>query len=153
MRFSLKKTVTAAVIGAVSLSSLSACVISDDPYVNTAATAATAVGVVSLLLYAVNDGYYYDQDYNRMPRNYRPPHNVEVVRVNDIHEYRRQNPRPAPQQHRGTYQKQPAPHHQEYNLPKRNQPQVQQPRRQAPDHVWRNDNPNRPVQKPQPRYY
>ena len=135
MRFSLKKTVAACVIGAVSLSGLTACVISDDPYVNTTATAATAATVVSLLLYAVNDGYYYDQDYNRMPRNYRPPRDVQVVRVNDIHEYRRQNPRPAPQQHRGTYQKQPAPHHQEYNLPKRNPPQVQ-PRRQAPDHVW-----------------
>ena len=152
MRFSLKKTVTAAVIGAVSLSSLSACVISDDPYVNTAATAATAVGVVSLLLYAVNDGYYYDQDYNRMPRNYRPPRDVEVVRVNDIHEYRRQNPRPVPQ-------RQSVPHRQQYDMhkpnpPKPQQPQMQQPRRpaQAPDHIWRNDNPNRPVPQ-QPRYY
>ena len=42
MRFSLKKTVAACVIGAVSLSGLTSCVVSNDPYVNTAATAATA---------------------------------------------------------------------------------------------------------------
>ena len=150
MRFSLKKTVAACVIGAVSLSGLTACVVSNDPYVNTAATAATAATVVSLLLYAVNDGYYYDQDYNRMPRNYRPPRDVQVIRVNDIHEYRRKNPRPVPPR-KDEFKKQPIPHHQEYNLPKRNPPQAQ-PRRQAPDHIWRNDNPNRPVPQ-QPRYY
>lgn len=150
MRFSLKKTVAACVIGAVSLSGLTACVVSNDPYVNTTATAATAATVVSLLLYAVNDGYYYDQDYNRMPRNYRPPRDVQVIRVNDIHEYRRKNPRPVLPR-KDEFKKQPIPHHQEYNLPKRNPPQAQ-PRRQAPDHIWRNNNPNRPVPQ-QPRYY
>ena len=152
MRFSLKKTVAACVIGAVSLSGLTACVISDDPYVNTTATAATAATVVSLLLYAVNDGYYYDQDYNRMPRNYRPPRDVQVIRVNDIHEYRRKNPRPVPP-------RQSVPHRQQYDMhkpnpPKPQQPQMQQPRRpaQAPDHIWRNDNPNRPMPQ-QPRHY
>ena len=85
---SIKKFITASVIGAVSLSSLTACVVSDDPYVNTAATAVATAGVVSLLLYSVNDGYYYDQSYHRMPRNYRPAHNTQVVRVHNIHEYR-----------------------------------------------------------------
>lgn len=90
-----KKIITATVIGALSLSGLTACVVSDDPYVNTTATAATTAGVVSLLLYSLHDGYYYDQDYRRMPQHYRPPHNVQIVRVNNIHEYRRAHPRPA----------------------------------------------------------
>ena len=90
-----KKIITATVIGALSLSGLTACVVSDDPYVNTTATAATTAGVVSLLLYSLHDGYYYDQDYRRMPQHYRPPHNVQIVRVNNIHEYRKAHPRPA----------------------------------------------------------
>ena len=112
---SVKKFITATVIGAVSLSGLTACVISDDPYVNTAATAATTAGVVSLLLYSIHDGYYYDQDYRRMPQHYRPPHNVQIIRVNNIHEYRKAHPRPVvrhtPQPHT---QRQPA-YHREYD--------------------------------------
>ncbi|MBR7001661.1 MAG: hypothetical protein IKI11_03240 [Neisseriaceae bacterium] len=107
-----KKIITATVIGALSLSGLTACVISDDPYVNTTATAATTAGVVSLLLYSLHDGYYYDQDYRRMPQHYRPPHNVQIIRVNNIHEYRKAHPRPAvrhtPQPHT---QRQPAYQH------------------------------------------
>ena len=112
---SVKKFITATVIGAVSLSGLTACVISDDPYVNTAATAATTAGVVSLLLYSIHDGYYYDQDYHRMPQHYRPPHNVQIIRVNNIHEYRKAHPRPVvrhtPQPHT---HRQPA-YHREYD--------------------------------------
>ena len=112
---SVKKFITATVIGAVSLSGLTACVISDDPYVNTAATAATTAGVVSLLLYSIHDGYYYDQDYRRMPQHYRPPHNVQIIRVNNIHEYRKAHPRPVvrhtPQPHT---HRQPA-YHREYD--------------------------------------
>ena len=115
MILSVKKFITATVIGAVSLSGLTACVISDDPYVNTAATAATTAGVVSLLLYSIHDGYYYDQEYRRMPQHYRPPHNVQIVRVNNIHEYRKAHPRPVahhtPQTHT---QRQPA-YHREYD--------------------------------------
>ena len=111
MILSVKKFITATVIGAVSLSGLTACVVSDDPYVNTAATAATTAGVVSLLLYSIHDGYYYDQDYRRMPQHYRPPHNVQIIRVNNIHEYRKAHPRPVvrhtPQPHT---QRQPAYH-------------------------------------------
>lgn len=92
---SIKKFITASVIGAVSLSSLTACVVSDDPYVNSAATAAVTAGAVSLLLYSIHDGYYYDQDYRQMPRHYRPPQNVQIVRVNNIHEYRNTHPRPS----------------------------------------------------------
>lgn len=110
-----KKIITATVIGALSLSGLTACVVSDDPYVNTTATAATTAGVVSLLLYSLHDGYYYDQDYRRMPQHYRPPHNVQIVRVNNIHEYRRTHPRVAvhhtPQTHT---HRQPA-YHREYD--------------------------------------
>lgn len=90
---SIKKFITTSVIGAVSLSSLTACVVSDDPYVNSAATAAVTAGAVSLLLYSIHDGYYYDQDYRQMPRHYRPPQNVQIVRVNNIHEYRNTHPR------------------------------------------------------------
>lgn len=84
----VKKVLTIGVFGVFSLTHLTGCVISDDPYVNTAATAVATAGVVSLLLYSVNDGYYYDQSYHRMPRNYRPAHNTQVVRVHNIHEYR-----------------------------------------------------------------
>lgn len=125
---SVKKFITATVIGAVSLSGLTACVISDDPYVNTAATAATTAGVVSLLLYSIHDGYYYDQEYRRMPQHYRPPHNVQIVRVNNIHEYRKAHPRPVahhtPQTHT---QRQPA-YHREYDT--RRQHEMRQNERQ-----------------------
>ena len=128
MRSSIKKMITTTAIGAFALSGLTACVVSNDPYVNTAATAAVTAGAVGMLLYAVNDGYYYDQDYNRMPRNYRPAQNVQVVRVNNIHEYRRTHPRPTVVHHHHTQQT----------------PQYQQNRpARTPEHVWQNDNAHR----------
>lgn len=130
MRSSIKKMITTTAIGVFALSSLTACVVSNDPYVNTAATAAVTAGAVGMLLYAVNDGYYYDQDYNRMPRNYRPAQNVQVVRVNNIHEYRRTHPRPTVVHHHHTQQT----------------PQYRQNRpARTPEHVWRNDNAHRPT--------
>ena len=136
MRLSIKKAVTTTAIGAFALSGLTACVVSNDPYVNAAATSAVTAGAVSLLLYAINDGYYYDQDYNRMPRNYRPAQNVQVVRVNNINEYRQAHPRPAPVSQQPTHQM----HHQSNQAP-----QYQQRRpATAPQQIWRNDNPQRP---------
>ena len=90
-----KKIITASLIGSLALSNLSGCVVSNDPNVNAAATAA----VVSLIIYSISDGFYYDQNYNRMPRNYSPPQHVKVVKVNNINDYRKTN------QKRGKYYK------------------------------------------------
>lgn len=89
--FNIKKTLTASLIGVVAISSLSGCVVSNDPNVNAAVTAGVVGTAASLLFYSISDGYYYDHDYNRMPRNYRPHHNAQITRVYDIHEYRRAN--------------------------------------------------------------
>ncbi|MBR6026660.1 MAG: hypothetical protein IK065_03570 [Neisseriaceae bacterium] len=89
----VKKIITASLIGSLAVSSLSGCVVSNDPAVNAAATAA----VVSMIIYSISDGFYYDQNYNRMPRNYSPPQHVKVVKVNNINDYRKTN------QKRGKY--------------------------------------------------
>ncbi|MBP3221136.1 MAG: hypothetical protein J6M43_03730 [Neisseriaceae bacterium] len=94
MILSVKKWLVAGVIGAFSLTSLTGCVISDDPYVNTAATAVATAGVVSLLLHSAHDNRYYDQSYRPMPRHYRPAHNARVVHVHNIHDYRRSHHSP-----------------------------------------------------------
>ena len=84
-------------IGATVVSALlSGCVVSDDPVVNTMATVG-AVGAVASLFFSLHDGYYYDSDYRRMPRNYRPASNVNVYRVNNIYEYQKAHPRPTHQ--------------------------------------------------------
>lgn len=81
----VKKIITASIIGCLALSNLSGCVVSNDPNVNAAATAAA----VSMIIYSISDGFYYDQSYNRMPRHYRPPQHVKVVRVKSINDYRK----------------------------------------------------------------
>lgn len=148
MFFSTKKFITATLIGAVSLTSLSACVVSDDPYVNTVATAAATTGAVSLLLYAMNDGYYYDQHYNRMPYNYRPPQNVQIVHVNNIHEYRKAHPRPISQQRVypvSQHKKQPYPQYNSRYNTSHQRVSPQRPvmyRQQRPTHtsaIWQNN--------------
>lgn len=94
--------------GALASMGLSACVVSDNPYTNAAATTA-AIGVANMLFYSLSDGYYYDQSYNRMPRNYHPEAHIPVQRVSSMDDYRRQHPQPQYQRgsQRGQYQ-QPA---------------------------------------------
>ena len=62
--------------------------ISDDPLTNAAATAAT-IGVASLLFFNTSDNHYYDRDYNRLPRDYRPSRNARIERIRDYDDYRR----------------------------------------------------------------
>lgn len=71
---------------------LSGCVVSDDPAVNAIATTATVGTVASLLYYSLDDGYYYDNRYNRLPRTYRPASNTHVHRIDSMNDYRRRYP-------------------------------------------------------------
>lgn len=72
---------------------LSGCNVSNDPLVNTVATTAAIGSIATLLFYSTNDGYYYDRDYNRLPRNYRPNANARIQRVDNMDYYRHQYPR------------------------------------------------------------
>ena len=76
----------------IAIVGLSGCRVSHDPLVNTMATTAAIGSVAALLFYSTNDGYYYDRDYNRLPRNYRPDSNARIQRVDNIDNYRRQHP-------------------------------------------------------------
>lgn len=79
--------VTKTMIGSVACAALlgvQGCAVSSDPYVNGMAT--------SWLFYSANDGYYYDHNYNRMPRHYRPPRNMEIRRIDNMDQYRRLHP-------------------------------------------------------------
>lgn len=124
--------VTKTMIGSVACAALlgvQGCAVSSDPYVNGMAT--------SWLFYSANDGYYYDHNYNRMPRHYRPPRNMEIRRIDNMDQYRRLHPigsqmRTAPPQHRPN-------HHQ----PIRNQQQPQHPMRRRLEDL--------PRRSPQPR--
>ncbi|MCP1772050.1 hypothetical protein J2T38_000864 [Neisseria perflava] len=102
---SLKSAIGLGLAGITAATSLSGCMISDDPAVNTIATVA-AVGTVASLIYSVSDGYYYDNSYNRMPRGYRPGNDVQIVRVNNINHVRQEYPR-GWQGHMGGNQQRP----------------------------------------------
>ncbi len=91
---------------AVAATALSGCVVSNDPNVNAAATTAVVGTAAALLFYSLSDGYYYDSDYNRMPRGYRPGSDMRIQRVNNMEQYRRENPR-GPQMNNGRQMQQP----------------------------------------------
>lgn len=78
--------------GIIALTTLSGCVVSDNPAVNAVATTATVGTIASLFYYSLDDGYYYDDRYNRMPRGYRPAYNARVHRIDSMHDYRRRYP-------------------------------------------------------------
>ena len=96
---------------------LSGCVVSDDPAVNALATTAAVGTVASLLYYSVDDGYYYDNDYDRMPRGYRPSNNAHIRRISSMDVYRRQHPLDGyrVQNHEGRIQQQRFDHQVEQN--------------------------------------
>lgn len=136
--------VTKTMIGSVACAALlgvQGCAVSSDPYVNGMATGALATAAVGWLFYSANDGYYYDHNYNRMPRHYRPPRNMEIRRIDNMDQYRRLHPigsqmRTAPPQHRPIGQPN---HHQ----PIRNN--------QHPQHLMRWRLEDLPRRSPQPR--
>ncbi|WP_416189568.1 hypothetical protein ACM67B_10465 [Neisseria sp. CCUG17229] len=92
MTQTVKRFVGIGVIGITATVGLSGCVVSDDPAVNAIATTATVGTVASLLYYSLDDGYYYDNHYNRMPRSYRPAYNTHVRRIDSMSDYRRRYP-------------------------------------------------------------
>ncbi|WP_165009336.1 hypothetical protein [Neisseria yangbaofengii] len=94
MTQTVKRFVGMGVIG-ITAAGLSGCVVSDDPAVNAIATTATVGTVASLLYYSLDDGYYYDNRYNRMPRSYRPAYNTHVRRIDSMSDYRRRYPTEA----------------------------------------------------------
>lgn len=63
---------------------LTGCVVSDDPALNTMATIGAVGAASTLLYYSINDGYYYDYDYRRLPRHYRPAPNARIQRINYV---------------------------------------------------------------------
>lgn len=79
-------------IGLLAAVALSGCMVSENPAVNTLATAA-AIGGAMTLFYNLSDGYYYDRDYKRLPRDYQPDRNARIRRVDNIDNYRRDHPR------------------------------------------------------------
>lgn len=92
MTQTVKRFVGMGVIGITAAVGLGGCVVSDDPAVNAIATTATVGTVASLLYYSLDDGYYYDNRYNRMPRSYRPAYNTHVRRIDSMSDYRRRYP-------------------------------------------------------------
>ncbi|WP_165090022.1 hypothetical protein [Neisseria yangbaofengii] len=92
MTQTVKRFVGMGVIGITAAAGLSGCVVSDDPAVNAIATTATVGTVASLLYYSLDDGYYYDNRYNRMPRSYRPAYNTHIRRIDSMSDYRRRYP-------------------------------------------------------------
>lgn len=88
--------ITRTMIGGVACAAImgvQGCAVSHDPYVNGVATGALATAAVSWLFYSTSDGYYYDHHYNRLPRDYRPPHTMEIRRIDSMDDYRRLHPR------------------------------------------------------------
>ncbi|WP_416191481.1 hypothetical protein [Neisseria sp. CCUG12390] len=81
-----------AAIGIAAAVGLGGCAVSDDPAVNTIATTAAVGTAASLLYYSLDDGYYYDDGYNRMPRTYRPAYDSRVRRIDSMRDYRRRYP-------------------------------------------------------------
>lgn len=92
MTQTVKRFVGMGVIGITAAVGLGGCVVSDDPAVNAIATTATVGTVAPLLYYSLDDGYYYDNRYNRMPRSYRPAYNTHVRRIDSMSDYRRRYP-------------------------------------------------------------
>ena len=86
-----QRNISAILATSILAGALSGCTISDDPLTNAAATAATAatIGVASLLFFNTSDNHYYDRDYNRLPRDYRPSRNARVERIRNYDDYRR----------------------------------------------------------------
>ena len=82
-----QRNISAILAASLFAGALSGCTISDDPLTN-AATAAT-IGVASLLFFNTSDNHYYDRDYNRLPRDYRPSRNARIERIRDYDDYRR----------------------------------------------------------------
>ena len=82
-----QRNISAILATSILAGALSGCTISDDPLTN-AATAAT-IGVASLLFFNTSDNHYYDRDYNRLPRDYRPSRNARIERIRDYDDYRR----------------------------------------------------------------
>ena len=83
-----QRNISAILATSILAGALSGCTISDDPLTNAAATAAT-IGVASLLFFNTSDNHYYDRDYNRLPRDYRPSRNARIERIRDYDDYRR----------------------------------------------------------------
>ena len=83
-----QRNISAILATSILTGALSGCTISDDPLTNAAATAAT-IGVASLLFFNTSDNHYYDRDYNRLPRDYRPSRNARVERIRNYDDYRR----------------------------------------------------------------
>lgn len=132
---------------AVAATALSGCVVSNDPNVNAAATTAVVGTAAALLFYSLSDGYYYDSSYNRMPRGYRPGSNVRIQRVNNMEQYRRENPR-GPQMNNGRQMQQQRPQQQMNNRQMQQQrPQQQMNNRQAPQQGNRGNNQQRPFEQ------
>lgn len=78
-----------AAIGIAAAVGLGGCVVSDDPAFNTAVGVGTAA---SLPYYSLDDGYYYDNRYNRMPHSYHPAYNTHVYLIDSMSDYRRRYP-------------------------------------------------------------
>lgn len=78
---------------------LSGCVVANDGGATPVVT--TSVGVVgsnAVFYYSLDDGYYYDHAYRRLPYNYRPDRYARIHRIRHIDDYRR---------HHGVWQGQP----------------------------------------------
>lgn len=86
----IKKILAASTLGILALTALSGCVVSDDPAVNAIAATAAVGTVAGLIYYSNDDGYYYDNRYNRLPRGYRPAYDARVRRIDSMDAYRRQ---------------------------------------------------------------
>ena len=83
-----QRNISAILATSILAGALSGCTISDDPLTNAVATAAT-IGVASLLFFNTSDNHYYDRDYNRLPRDYRPSRNARIERIRNYDDYRR----------------------------------------------------------------
>ena len=79
-----QRNISAILAASLFAGALSGCTISDDPLTN-----AATIGVASLLFFNTSDNHYYDRDYNRLPRDYRPSRNARVERIRNYDDYRR----------------------------------------------------------------
>ncbi|MBP3194883.1 MAG: hypothetical protein J6M05_04380 [Cardiobacteriaceae bacterium] len=77
---------------------------------------ANAVIAGAIVYFSQNDGYYYDENYNRLPHGYKPPKHYKVNRVQDMRIHRRNHPLPPPA-HNGKHNPPPPPARQGANPP------------------------------------